>query len=1632
MVGAKIGPQQGWSSLHDAAKEDDLDLMICIVEGKMGLPIRDIDLPSESGLTPLHVAALSGSNLCIAYLLGQGCDVELRDNLGRTALHWAADSGHVESMMHLIAAGQDLDELDFAGAAPLHLAARAGMTQACKYLVSVGADLKLKNGRGWSPIETATVPIYRATLESLEQSVVLINRIRRQHDDNELLVALTGCGMERFMPLFKASKYSYHHVFLSSRPVSMKQLNSTTEDKNDQMNIRDYMLFVENLQMHQGVKRSNPFAEAAKQQKFWDAHPEEFDEFLRQNPGYDAAEQDDSVYARPVFEKEREYVTFMRDTVLKELRQADKRELFADMRRTQQQAIQSADGRMECDDQEMEFDKIESCDTVDHGWPDVEILDYKQMEKNINACMYQHWEEFCLDFLNMVVNVMIYCRAVKSDLAESYKHAVAVGARGVRIFRKHRTSLCKFEAAMREERRNEAENHRTKWTKWVTEKRVRGMLPDRFKEVSGEAEQLEDKDFLERYTERFAKLQDAQEHWGNNMPNMFEVVRVGWEEDIRSRRFHGQLRWMLDLTSSRDVERHLQHSAEDVRSDMHKPGGDLPGPFTVDAFLRDIVWPMDFDLMRNRLEQEWDFDYYKKRPNDYRVMEQVEMDWLISQMNIISFHHKSHEMVKTILRVPQQPRQMIPKAPYNVIAAPGYPDESSVKVWWSQPSPKPSEVVVHYRLTLSTELEQPVEVHRTGCRPGEVIELLISSDDVSYHDIKLQNLQGLVNTGASWQGGTCLIEDLHPKTAYTVFVQAMVEGGVYGACSAPLLRFTTLSSQPHAPTGLHVLDVNDNAGVVQWEAPPDNGSSIIDYEVEYTDLKFQRSFGGRTGWHDTSFSTKRINDSTTGKDPLIPEPMVAGLSGLIAPATRLEMRVRARNEAGTGAWSKIISYQTKSRPASAPQALSLVATSFEHLDIAWMPPVASNSSTGIEAFQIHIEIQHSRTGEIETRYENVSIQELNRESLERGYSDRPPTSTRRSTPGSHPTSLSSSRPGTRGLLASRQGSRQGSRPSSQLGTRTASMGRAGDSSRPGTREGGLRTISDELKVFAEGESSEDDDKEVDIDEIDLGGTRSKTMANPAEWWRTTEFNGSIWYHDEAPRQVILKASLDYPVIGTDNNMIVIQEAGPMGWGPEKYAFLTPTYADAKALSIRTEAAFQALIPIELPLRWRIFVDTSNRFSFSLNCQFRLKMSASMAFIYGLVAASDGWITSPAIMSSGIANEKSVLSAQGDFRVESSVCDQMPVRMPFIHRVQNLPPGCRVRFWLRANNSMGHEYGDPSSLGAKSAECIEGWTESLLPPPPTNLRAEAVLSTAIVIHWDLPINDTGDPIENLEISWQRPDGAKAHFTIDAKREGYQVSGLTPGQAIRDICLRSINKNGVGPACADPIASCSSLASIPTRPYDFHVTETTRSSVRFEWNLPVYDGGAPIIEWEVAGFSPAGDAIKRTITAQHCTSFFMEVGVENENMGSWYLDFTVRCRNSMGWSPRSESANARTIDGPPRDADLMNVRMREQKRVHDAAVNLLRQAIALGTTAEKDAERAVRQPIRLKKALIEEAENTVHAAEEALIAAIDESEKARIKIIGAAQPSEDLDARMLLQRLRNKRGRRWGNRGKGLGV
>ena len=85
-VCAKVNlPQVGWVAIHDAAKEDDLELMINIVEGKRGMPMRGIDMPTETGLTPLHVSALFLAEASVfatigavmGYLVGQTLAISL-------------------------------------------------------------------------------------------------------------------------------------------------------------------------------------------------------------------------------------------------------------------------------------------------------------------------------------------------------------------------------------------------------------------------------------------------------------------------------------------------------------------------------------------------------------------------------------------------------------------------------------------------------------------------------------------------------------------------------------------------------------------------------------------------------------------------------------------------------------------------------------------------------------------------------------------------------------------------------------------------------------------------------------------------------------------------------------------------------------------------------------------------------------------------------------------------------------------------------------------------------------------------------------------------------------------------------------------------------------------------------------------------------------------------------------------------------------------------------------------------------------------------------------------------------------------------------------------------------------------
>ena len=66
----------------------------------------------DTGLRPIHIAALNGHVRCLEFLLGRGIDPNTRINRRRTALHVAAIEGHVGCVKALLDAGANLGAED--------------------------------------------------------------------------------------------------------------------------------------------------------------------------------------------------------------------------------------------------------------------------------------------------------------------------------------------------------------------------------------------------------------------------------------------------------------------------------------------------------------------------------------------------------------------------------------------------------------------------------------------------------------------------------------------------------------------------------------------------------------------------------------------------------------------------------------------------------------------------------------------------------------------------------------------------------------------------------------------------------------------------------------------------------------------------------------------------------------------------------------------------------------------------------------------------------------------------------------------------------------------------------------------------------------------------------------------------------------------------------------------------------------------------------------------------------------------------------------------------------------------------------------------------------------------------------
>jgi ankyrin repeat protein len=148
---AGVAASASGSPLHDAVKSGDLPKTKQLLDGGSNL-----ELPLQSGETPLLVAALEGRTEIVEFLLSRGAKVLARNDRGFTALHAAAYRGHPATVELIASDDFNVNDADNRfHATPLHLAAEENHSDVAAVLIAKGASLEAKEGNGYTSLTKA-------------------------------------------------------------------------------------------------------------------------------------------------------------------------------------------------------------------------------------------------------------------------------------------------------------------------------------------------------------------------------------------------------------------------------------------------------------------------------------------------------------------------------------------------------------------------------------------------------------------------------------------------------------------------------------------------------------------------------------------------------------------------------------------------------------------------------------------------------------------------------------------------------------------------------------------------------------------------------------------------------------------------------------------------------------------------------------------------------------------------------------------------------------------------------------------------------------------------------------------------------------------------------------------------------------------------------------------------------------------------------------------------------------------------------------------------------------------------------------------------------------------------------------
>ncbi|XP_028831291.1 ankyrin-2 isoform X4 [Denticeps clupeoides] len=167
-------------ALHIAARKDDTKSAALLLQNDHNADVQSkmmVNRTTESGFTPLHIAAHYGNVNVSTLLLNRGAGVDFTARNGITPLHVASKRGNTNMISLLLDRGSQIDAKTRDGLTPLHCAARSGHDQAVEVLLERGAPILARTKNGLSPLHMSAQGDHVECLKHLLQHTAPVDDV---------------------------------------------------------------------------------------------------------------------------------------------------------------------------------------------------------------------------------------------------------------------------------------------------------------------------------------------------------------------------------------------------------------------------------------------------------------------------------------------------------------------------------------------------------------------------------------------------------------------------------------------------------------------------------------------------------------------------------------------------------------------------------------------------------------------------------------------------------------------------------------------------------------------------------------------------------------------------------------------------------------------------------------------------------------------------------------------------------------------------------------------------------------------------------------------------------------------------------------------------------------------------------------------------------------------------------------------------------------------------------------------------------------------------------------------------------------------------------------------------------------